>query len=492
VEDMGSRMPRIYVALDNKQEEFQSHMIEVECMINNRPLILLIDSRASHSYVDPRVVESLCLSRRKHEKSWLVQLATGTKRKVTELVKSCSVDMKGLGTKDKLNIMPLGSYKCLIGMDWLNQHHALMDFRNKRFTCFDEEGNRKTVQGIPRAMAVREISAMQLKKCYRKGCQLFAAPVGEASKDVVSKMEDHEVLKEFKDIFQEVPGLPPKRDIDISINFIPGAAPVSKAPYRMSTPELKELQLQLEEILKKGYIHPSVSTWGAPILLVKKKDGMLRLCIDFQQLNKVTLKNKYPLPRIDDLFDQLKDAKIFSKIDLRFGYLQVRINEEDINKTTFRIRYNHYEFTVVLFGLSNAPTVFMCLMNGVFRDYLEKFVIVFLDDILVYSKSEEEHEKHLRMVLQVLREHQLYAKLSKCSFYQRQIHYLGHIILEEGIAVDPEKVEGIREWLMPRNVVEFRSFMGPAGYYMRFIFGFSKIAHPITSLQRKKKKFQWT
>jgi hypothetical protein len=164
-------------------------------------------------------------------------------------------------------------------------------------------------------------------------------------------------------------------------------------------------------------------------------------------LNKVIVKNKYPLPRIDDLFDQLKDAKIFSKIDLRSGYHQVRIKDEDISKTAFRTRYIHYELMVVPFGLSNTPVVFMCLMNGVFRNYLDKFFIVFLDDVLVYSKTEEEHKQHLRVVLQVLREHQLYAKLSKCSFYQRQIHYLGHIISEEGIVVDPEKVHAIRELL---------------------------------------------
>jgi hypothetical protein len=156
-----------------------------------------------------------------------------------------------------------------------------------------------------------------------------------------------------------------------------------------------------------------VSPWGAPVFFVKKKDGTLRLCIDFRQLNKVTIKNKYPLPRIDDLFDQLKDARVFSKIDLRSGYHQVRIKEEYINKTAFRTRYGHYEFTVVPFGLSNAPTVFMCLMNGVFREYLDKFFIVFLDDILVYSKSEEEHENHLRMVLQVLREHQTVCQIEQ-------------------------------------------------------------------------------
>jgi hypothetical protein len=234
-----------------------------------------------------------------------------------------------------------------------------------------------------------------------------------------------------------------------------------------------------------------VSPWGAPILFLKKKDGTLILCINFRQFNKVIVKNKYPLPRIDDLFDQLKYAKIFSKIDVRSRYHQVRIKDEDINKTTFRTRYGHYEFTVVPFGLSNAPTVFMCMMNGVFKDYLDKFVIVFLDEILVYSKSEEEHEQHMRMVLQVLREHQLYAKLSNCSFYQDQFHYLGHIILKDGIAVDPEKIEAIREWLAPNNMTEVRSFMGLAGYYIRFIIGFSRITHPITSLKRKENEFQW-
>jgi hypothetical protein len=278
VEDMGSRIPRIYAALDNKQVEYQSHIIEVEGMIKNQQFNILVDSGASHSYIDPRVVESFHLIRRKHEKFWLVQLATRTKRKVTELFKSCLVDMNGLSTKANLNILSLGSYDCLIWMDWLDQHHAILDYRNKAFTCLDEEGNQRVIQGIPRVVTVREISAMQLKKCYRKGCQLFTSHVGETPKDKVSNIEDREVLKEFEDVFQEVPGLPPKRDIDFSMNLMPRATPMSKAPYKMSVPELKELQLQLEELLKKGYIHPSVLHWGAPVLFVNKKDKMLRLC----------------------------------------------------------------------------------------------------------------------------------------------------------------------------------------------------------------------
>jgi hypothetical protein len=255
---------------------------------------------------------------------------------------------------------------------------------------------------------------MQLKKCYMKGCQLFVAHMEEAPKDKVPNLEDHSVLKYFEDVFKEIPGQPPKRDIDFSINLMPGATPVSKTPYRMSTPELKELQMQLKELLKKGYIRPSLSPWGAPLLFVKNKDGALILYINFRQLNKVTIKNKYPFPRIDDLFDQLKDARIFSKIYPRSGYHQVRIKDKYIIKTSFMERYGNYKFIVVSFGLSNAPIVFMCLINGVFWEYLDTFVIVFFDDILVYSKIEEEHENHLRMVLQVLREHHLYSKLSKC------------------------------------------------------------------------------
>jgi hypothetical protein len=460
-------------------------MIEVEGMINKQTISILIDLGASHIYIDPKMVESFHFPRRNLGKSWLVQLATRAKRKVNEVVKSCVMDMNGLNTRTYLNIFPLGSYDFLIGMDWLDQHHAILDFHNKKFTCLDEDENLRKVQGIPRELTIREISALQLKKCYRKGCQIFAGHMEETHKDKVPNLEDYAVLKEFEDVFREIPGLPPKRYINLSINLMPGVAPVSKNPYIMSTPELKELQMQLEELLKKGYIRPCVSTWGDRILFVKNKDGTLRLCIDFRQLNKVTVKNKYPLPRIDDLFDQLKDAKIFSKIDIRSEYHQVRIKEEAIRNSSFRTRYVHYEFTIVPFGLSNAPVVFMCLMNGVFREYLDKFVIVFLDDILLYSKSEEEHEHHLRIVLQVLRDHQLYVKLSKCSFYKKKIHYLGHIISKDGITVDPEKIKAIREWSAPKNVTEVRSFMGLVGYYRRFIERFSKIAHPITSLQRK-------
>jgi len=196
----------------------------------------------------------------------------------------------------------------------------------------------------------------------------------------------------------------------------------------MNILELNELKVQLQELIDKNYIRPSVSPWGAPVLFVKKKNGTLRLCIDYRQLNKMTIKNRYPLPRIDDLFDQIHGVTVFSKIDLRSGYHQVIIKGEDIFKTAFRTCYGHYEFVVMPFGLTNAPLSFMCLMNSVLSKYLDKFLIVFIDDILIYSKTREEHNEHLKIILQILREHELYANLSKCEFLNGKIQYFGHVI----------------------------------------------------------------
>jgi hypothetical protein len=216
VEDMGRNVPRIYAALENKQAKYQSHLIEVEGMINNQTIAILIDSGASHSYIDSKMVEIFHFPRRNHVKSWLVQLATGDKRKVNEMVNSCHMDMNGLNTKEYLNILPLVSYDCLIGMDWLDQNHAILDYHNKEFTCLDEEGSLRKVQGILRAVTIREISALQLKKCYRKGCQIFAAHMEETPKDKVPNLEDYVVLEDFEDVFKEVPGLT-QREILVSL-----------------------------------------------------------------------------------------------------------------------------------------------------------------------------------------------------------------------------------------------------------------------------------
>ncbi|GKD98279.1 reverse transcriptase domain-containing protein, partial [Tanacetum coccineum] len=252
--------------------------------------------------------------------------------------------------------------------------------------------------------------------------------------------------------------------------------------------DLKRLPPQRQN---KGFIRPSHSPWGAPVLFVKKKDGSFRMCIDYRELNKLTVKNRYPLPRIDDLFDQLQGSRYFSKIDLRSGYHQLRVHEEDIPKTAFRTRYGHFEFTVMPFGLTNTPAVFMDLMNRVCKPYLDKFVIVFIDDILIYSKSKEEHEVHLKLVLELLKKEKLFAKFSKCEFWLQEVHFLRHVVNSDGIHVDPSKIEAVKNWKVPKTPSEIRSFLGLAGYYRRFIANFSKVAKPLTSLTQKNQKYEW-
>ena len=274
-------------------------------------------------------------------------------------------------------------------------------------------------------------------------------------------LEDIPVVRDFPDVFpDDISGLPPDRDVEFKIELQPGTAPISRRPYKMAPPELAEMKKQLNELLEKGFIRPSTSPWGCPAIFVKKKDHSLRLVVDYRPLNAVTIKNKYPLPRIDILFDQLVGAKVFSKIDLRSGYHQIKIRAEDIPKTAFSTRYGLFEYLVMSFGLTNAPAHFMYLMNSVFMPELDKFVVVFIDDILIYSKSEEEHTEHLRIVLQRLRDHKLFAKFSKCEFWLDKVPFLGHVISAKGISVDPGKVKEVLDWTPPTSVHQVRSFLG--------------------------------
>jgi hypothetical protein len=260
----------------------------------------------------------------------------------------------------------------------------------------------------------------------------------------------------------------------------------------MSPVEMKELKVQLQGLLDKGYIHPSTSPWGCSALFVEKRDKELRLCVDYWPLNAVTIKHKYPLSCIDILFDQLEGAQVFSKIYLRSGYHQIKIHAEDIPKVAFTTRYGLYEYLVLSYGLTNAPAHFMYLMNSIFMPELDQFIVVFIDDILVYSKSMEEPEDHLRIVLQCLREHQLYTKFSKCVFWIREVLFLGHVVSPEGIVVDSSKVKEVLDWKPPMIMSQVQSFLRLAGYYWRFILNFSKIAKPDTGLLKKGNKYVWS
>ncbi|GKE85651.1 putative reverse transcriptase domain-containing protein, partial [Tanacetum coccineum] len=309
----------------------------------------------------------------------------------------------------------------------------------------------------------------------------------ESRVEVISSIRTHKYIDHRCQVFliqmmkEDKTEIPERRIEDVPV-LIPGAAPVARAPYRLAPAEMKELAEQLKELSDKGFIRPSSSPWGAPILFVKKKDGSFQMCIDYRELNKLTVKNRYPLPRIDDLFDQLQGSIIYSKIDLRSGYHQLRVREEDIPKTAFRTRYGHYEFRVMPFGLTNAPAVFMDLMNRVCKPYLDKFVI---------SRNEKEHEEHLKTILELLKKEELYAKFSKCDFWINTVKFLGHVIDSSGIHVDPTKIEVVKNWASLTTPLEIRQFLGLAGYYRRFIEGFSKIAKPMTELTQKIQKFDW-
>ncbi|GJS61678.1 putative reverse transcriptase domain-containing protein [Tanacetum coccineum] len=284
------------------------------------------------------------------------------------------------------------------------------------------------------------------------------------------RLKDVPIVQDFPEVFPEdLPDIPPTRRVEFQIDLIPGVAPVERTPYRLALS----------------------SPWGSPVLFVKKKDGSFRMCIDYRELNKITTKNRYPLLRIDDLFNQLQGSSVYSKIDLRSSCHPLRVCEEDIPKTAFKTRYGHYEFQVMPFGLTNAPPVFMDLMNQVCKPYLDKFVIIFIDDILIYSKNKQEHEEYFKLILELLKKEELYAKFSKCEFWIPKVQFIGHVIDSKGIHVDPAKIDSIKDWASPKTPTEIRQFLCLVGYYRRFFEGFSKITKSMTKLTQKKVKFDW-
>src|SRR6185312_3093965 len=436
--------------------------------IHNKHAVILFDSGASHSFINAKFGAKVGLDFCHTKGSYMIS-TPGGKIASNQVIRNVPLKLGSKIFRTELILLALEGIDIILGMDWMTRHGVVLDIPS-RVVEINSSTHGATTLYLPS------------QECTNSCAYAMSE----------SKLEEIPVVCEFADVFlDDLPGMPPDRDIEFIIELQPGTAPISKRSYRMPPKELAELKIQLQELLDKGFIRPSSSPWGCPALFVKKKDNSLRLCVDYQPLNVVTIKNKYPLPRIDILFDQLAGAKVFSKIDLRSGYHQIKIKPCDIPKTAFSTRYGLYEYLVMSFGLTNAPAYFMYLMNSVFMPDLDKFVVVFIDDILVYSKNEEDRAKHLRIVLQRLRDHQLYAKFSKCEFWLDRVKFLGHTISSEGIAVDPSKVQEVMDWKSPTSVHQIRSFLGLAGYYRRFIPDFSKIAKPMTELLKKGMKFVW-
>ena len=414
-------------------------------VINSSLATVLFDSGANRSFVSSLFAPKLGMVTSPLDKPIEVEVADGKTTIVHGGFFGCSIEIEGRTFSIDLLPIKVASFDIVVGMDWMSKNDAAILCAKKIVRINTPDGGVVSVYGDKQRGKLKLISLVKALRCIRQNeaKEHFLAYVIDSQKAKPS-VSDVDVVSEFPDVFPEdLPGLPPDREVEFQIDLIPGATPVAKAPYRLAPTEMKELMSQLQELLDKGFIRPSSSPWGAPILFVKKKDGSMRMCIDYRELNKRTVKNKYPLPRIDDLFDQLQGATCFSKIDLRSGYHQLKVEKESVAKTAFRTRYGHYEFLVMPFGLTNAPAAFMDLMNRVCRPFLDHFVIVFIDDILIYSKSVEEHREHLRTVLEVLREKKLYAKFSKCEFWLKEVHFLGHVISSDGLKVDPSKIEAM-------------------------------------------------
>ncbi|GKC12864.1 putative reverse transcriptase domain-containing protein [Tanacetum coccineum] len=444
----GNALAIVYVVV-NAGTNPDSNVVTGTFLLKYLYASILFDTGADRSFVSTTFSSLIDITPTTLDHYYDVELADGKIIGINTIIRGCTLNF--LDHPFNINLMPveLGSFDVIVGMDCRGN------------------GTRLNI-----------ILCTKPHKYLLKGHRVFLAHV--TTKEIEDKsgekrLEDVLIVRDFPEVFPEdLPGLPPTRQVEFQIDLVPGVAPVARAPYRLAPSEMKELSEQLQELSDKGFIRPSSSPWGALVLFVKKKDGSFRMCIDSQELNKLTMKNRYPLPRIDDLFDQLQGSSVYSKIDLRSGYHQLRVRRGDIPKTAFRTSYGHYEFQVMPFGLTNTPAVFMDLKNRVCKPYLYKFVIVFIDDILFYSKNKEEHKEHLRLIIELLKKEELYAKFCKCEFWIPKVQILVHVIDSQGIHVDPTKIKSIKYWVSPKTPTEIRRFLGLAGCYWRFIEGYSK------------------
>ncbi|KAL0540685.1 hypothetical protein IC582_020695 [Cucumis melo] len=400
-------------------------------------VIILIDCGATHNFVSEKLVKKLILPI-KETSHYGVILGSGAAVQGKGICEKLEVQLNGWKIVEDFLPIELGGVDVILGMQWL---------------------------------------AVEGDEC----CLL-----NTEGKGLISS-----VIKQFQDVFEWPKKLPPRREIEHHIHMKEGTNPINVRPYRYGFHQKEEMEKLIQEMLNSGVIRPSINPYSSPMLLVKKKDGSWRFCVDYRAVNNATIPDKFPIPVVEELFDELCGATLFSKINLKSGYHQIRMADEDVEKTAFRTHEGHYVFLVMPFGLTNAPTTFQALMNTIFKPFLRKFVLVFFDDILVYSRNEEEHALHLRKVLVVLRQHELYANQKKCHFAKEKIEYLGHVISGEGVAVDPEKIRVISDWPQPTNVKETRGFLGLTGYYRRFVRNYGTIVAPLTQLL-KKGGFNWT
>ena len=477
-----------------------ANLMYVPLVVNGRKVSALVDTGATHSFISTGMALKIGLKTVNNTSK--IKAVNSQARSVEGIARNVRICLGDYEGQTDLMVIEMDDFDLIIGNAFMGTAGVGVFPHLGGILIMDKAGasfvrGQKIPSGVEdRTFGTEHLSAMQVAKGCKKGALTYLAVMVEVQPDRVVAVPDSMVglLSDYADVMPaELPdGLPPKRAIEHRIELEPGARAPAKAPYRMSPKELTELKIQLGELLDSGKIQPSIAPYGAPVLFQEKADGSLRLCVDYRGLNKVTIKNKYPVPLIADLFDRLSRARVFTKLDLRSGYWQVRIAPEDVPKTTMVTRYGSYEFLVMPFGLTNAPATFCNLMSDVFRDILDKFVVVYLDDIVVYSESMEEHWGHLREVLDRLREHKLYVKQEKCEFGLEEISFLGHRIGHGEVRMEESKVKAVVEWPTPTRVTELRSFLGLANYYRKFIHGYSHVVSPLTDLLRKNQSWAWS
>ncbi|XP_048429391.1 uncharacterized protein LOC125472242 [Pyrus x bretschneideri] len=465
--------------------------MKVTGLIKNCPVIVLLDSGSSHNFISLSVAKKLGWSVDAN-KSFEVMIANGGTISSKGCCSQVKLQIQQYEYTSDFYVLQLGGCDVVLGAQWLRTLGPILWDFDKLKMEFSLGQKHYCISSYPPPSPMT-VSACQVERLLSQGpfgmILFFVEP--ETQVAVVGTLSDHQqteldaLLSQFAAVFQTPTTLPPSRSHDHRIPLLEGSKPTSARPYRYGPFQKSEIEKCVQDLLDSGFIRASNSPFSSPVLLVKKKDNSWRMCMDYRALNLLTIKDKYPIPLIDELLDELFGAQFFSKLDLRAGYHQIRVHPSDIEKTAFRTHDGHYEFLVMPFGLTNAPATFQSLMNEIFRPYLRKFVLVFFDDILVYSPSWAAHLHHLSLVLRILQTHQLFVKKTKCDFGKSQIEYLGHVVSREGVAADPAKLQSIQDWPVPKSVKALRGFLGLTGYYRKFIPNYGKICGPLTALTKK-------
>ncbi|CAL9004077.1 unnamed protein product [Prunus brigantina] len=467
--------------------------MRLQGFIGKMGLTIFIDTGSTHNLLNPYIAKRLGLTIDSSQPPKRIQVANNDIIETKGFVSQVQVSLQDYTLVTDCYLHAVSGCDLILGPDWLDTLGFISWNFKKKIMVFKVDGeiHRLVGQTKTEASLVDCHVMTQLLAQERLGILAQLVSVEDSATSSSPPASVQPLLSQFADLFTTPTGLPPQRRIDHRIPLLHGTQPVNVRPYRYPHFQKIEIEALVREMLRAGVVQPSCSPYSSPVLLVKKKDGSWRLCVDYRALNHATIKDRFPIPVVDELLDELHGATVFSKLDLRSGYHQIRMHSDDVQKTAFRTHEGHYEFLVMPFGLSNAPSTFQSLMNDIFRPFLRKFVLVFFDDILIYSTSMTDHLTNLTAVFSVLRDHGLKLKLSKCEFAQPSMSYLGHVLSAAGVAVDPQKIHCIQEWPQPKTLKALRGFLGITGYYRKFVRHYGLLAKPLTDML-KHDSFSWT